>query len=268
LTAKNQFTVKAKLGDFTTGIQYLRKMMPGRRIVLAVFPGTVQQAEKTGAEVKVIKPDYPNALPKIIMKKVLGRSVPIGKRCEDLGVSFVSAESVVSLAQAFKSGRIPVNKMLTLIHKNGAREFVRARIGTPVRHILNTVGIETGEGDRVVLGGPMVGQTLSSADTPISSDTDAIMVQDRSQIVRSTDTHCFNCGECVRACPADIPVNMLVRVLENGLYEEAVAEYDLLSCVECGLCSYVCVARIPVFQYIMLGKYEVDRTTIAEGSNG
>ena len=161
-----------------------------------------------------------------------------------------------------------LDKLLALTLKDGARKFLRARIGTTVRHILDTAGIESREGDRLVLGGPMAGQPLSWQDTPISSDTDAIMVQDRSQIVWSSDTHCFNCGECVRACPADIPVNMLVRVLENGLYEEAVAEYDLLSCVECGLCSYVCVARIPIFQYIMLGKYEIDRTKIAEGSNG
>jgi electron transport complex protein RnfC len=60
---------------------------------------------------------------------------------------------------------------------------------------------------------------------------------------------------------------MLVRLLENGLYDEAAEEYDLLSCIECGLCSYVCVARIPLFQYIMLGKHEFDIIKSAEESN-
>ncbi|MFH1292663.1 MAG: 4Fe-4S dicluster domain-containing protein, partial [Pseudomonadota bacterium] len=78
---------------------------------------------------------------------------------------------------------------------------------------------------------------------------------------------CINCGECVRACPARIPVNMLIRVLENGLYEEAAEEYDLLSCIECGLCSYVCTARIPIFHYIMLGKSEFARIETMEESN-
>jgi electron transport complex protein RnfC len=60
---------------------------------------------------------------------------------------------------------------------------------------------------------------------------------------------------------------MLVRLLENGLYQEAVRDYDLLSCVECGLCSYVCVSRIPIFHYIMLGKHEVARMKNLEESN-
>ena len=93
------------------------------------------------------------------------------------------------------------------------------------------------------------------------------MIQDHSQIIWSSDTHCVNCGECVRACPVQIPVNMLVRLLENGLYEEAAREYDLLSCIECGLCSYVCIGKIPVFHHIMLGKQEHDRIMRSEGSN-
>jgi electron transport complex protein RnfC len=60
---------------------------------------------------------------------------------------------------------------------------------------------------------------------------------------------------------------MLVRLLENGLYEEAVQDYNLLSCIECGLCAYVCVARIPVFHFIMLGKYEFGRLKTMEESN-
>jgi electron transport complex protein RnfC len=60
---------------------------------------------------------------------------------------------------------------------------------------------------------------------------------------------------------------MLIRVLENGLYEEAANEYDLLSCIECGLCSFVCTARIPIFHYIMLGKYEFTRIETVEEPN-
>ena len=58
-------------------------------------------------------------------------------------------------------------------------------------------------------------------------DTDAIMVQDKTQIIPNSDTHCVNCGECIRACPVNIPVNMLVRLLENSLYEEAAEEYPV-----------------------------------------
>jgi electron transport complex protein RnfC len=60
---------------------------------------------------------------------------------------------------------------------------------------------------------------------------------------------------------------MLVRLLENGLYAEAVDRYDLNSCIECGLCAYVCPAGIPIYHYIVLGKYEFDKIKSAEESN-
>jgi electron transport complex protein RnfC len=132
-------------------------------------------------------------------------------------------------------------------------------VGTPVSHVLSQLGVEIEQGDRIVFGGPMRGKSIYSLDTPIDWETDAILVQDKAEIIFCSDTHCINCGECVKVCPVNIPVNMLVRLLENGLFEEAKEEYGLLSCVECGLCSYVCIARIPVFHYIMLGKYELSK---------
>ena len=71
----------------------------------------------------------------------------------------------------------------------------------------------------------------------------------------------------MRVCPTLVPVNMLVRFLEAGQYEDGADLYDLYSCVDCGLCSFVCVARIPIFQYIKLAKYELSRLTAAEASD-
>ncbi|WP_372681388.1 4Fe-4S dicluster domain-containing protein, partial [Desulfosarcina sp.] len=102
---------------------------------------------------------------------------------------------------------------------------------------------------------------------PIRPDTDAILVQDKSAIPLYSDYPCINCGDCVRICPANVPVNLLVRFLEAGQYNEGADLYDLYSCIECGMCSYVCVSRIPIYQYIKLAKYEIGRITSAEEMN-
>jgi electron transport complex protein RnfC len=113
----------------------------------------------------------------------------------------------------------------------------------------------------------MRGVATYSEELPVEPDTDGIVVQSDAGSAQVTDYPCVNCGECVRICPVKIPVNMLVRFLEAGLYEDARALYDLDCCIECGLCSYVCISRIPIFQYIRLGKYELSLMEIAEEAN-
>jgi len=98
----------------------------------------------------------------------------------------------------------------------------------------------------------------------VQANTDAILIQDKADISLTSDYPCINCGDCVRTCPARIQVNLLVRFLEAGFYEEAVEEYDLDACLECGLCSFVCVSKIPIFQYIKLAKHELERKALEE----
>lgn len=267
LVTTSHHIVKTRSADLKEGIDCIKRITGVKTVILLLPPELTPLVEDMDVAVKTMAPVYPDSLPEMVIKSTLGKEVPAGQACEALGVGFINAEAVAALASAFGQGLMPVDKVLTVIKKDGSAVHVKARIGTPVKDILEALQVETSHGDRLVLGGPMRGQALYSEDAPIGWDTDAVMVQGSEQIVKSSDNQCVNCGECVRACPARIPVNMLVRLLENGLYEETVSQYDLLSCIECGLCSYVCIARIPVFHYIMLGKYEFARIQSAEEAN-
>ncbi len=264
LITANQFVIKSDIDSVTKGISILKKVTGIDNIFIVVPRDMVSGFGHTGAELKAVGSEYPAANPYVIMNEVLNKPVPEGKNCEDLGVCFFSAEAVASIGKAFNTGRIPFAKTLTIVKKDQSRELVSARIGTPISDILKACDVIVNDKDRLIIGGPLTGSAIFSEDHPICPDTDAILIQDKEEISLVSDYPCINCGECIRACPANVPVNMLVRFLEAGQYDTAADEYDLNSCFECGLCSYVCVAKIPIFQYIRLAKYELGRISTAE----
>ena len=264
LIGTNQSIVRSRLDAIKKGIGILRDITGIDKIILITAGESMQGFGHIGAQVKNIDTGYPAALPQMVMKNVLGEIVPAGKTPTDLGVCFLTAEAAASIGNAFGDGQIPVHKILTLITKDGNQRLIETVIGTPIRDILDTYGISINEEDRIIFGGPMAGSAVYSLDHPVLPDTDGIVVIDRSDAAYASDYPCINCGDCVRACPAQIQVHMLVRFLEAGHYEEAADNYDLFSCIECGLCSFVCVSKIPIFQYIRLAKYELERAKASE----
>jgi electron transport complex protein RnfC len=267
LTGTRQYITGTRLNDIKDGIRILKNITGIDRVIMVTGRDTIQGFGHIGADVKSIDTTYPAALPPMIMKNVLGEILPAGQTCEEMGVCFMSAEAAASIGRPYTGGKVPVHKVLTLITKDGDQHLIETTIGTPIKDILQAYGVAINEEDRIVFGGPMTGSAVYSLDQPVLPDTDAILVLDRSQAAYSSDYPCINCGDCVRTCPAQIAVNMLVRFLEAGQYEQAADDYDLYACIDCGLCSYVCVSKIPIFQYIRLAKYELDRAKTAEATD-
>ena len=268
LVTTNQYTVNTQTEAIQAGIEILKKITGIENILIVVPRNVVQGYGEIGAEMKAVDAEYPATLPHSIIWNVLGKEVPAGKSFEEIGVAFLSAEAVASIGTAYETGQLPTTKTVTVIKKNGSQSLVTARLGTPVSDILASVGETVNERDRIIIGGPMRGACIYSEGYPVQPDTDAIFIQDKDDIALVSDYPCINCGECIRTCPARIQVNMLVRFLEAGQYEDAAELYDLNSCIDCGMCSFVCVSKIPIFQYIKLAKYELGRTQSAEASNG
>ncbi len=268
LVFTQQYILDTRGQDIQKGIRLLQQIAGIEEVVILTRKEAVQGYGHIVGRVMGVDRRYPSALPPLVMAGLFGLVVPAGRTCEDLGFCFMSAEAVASIGAAFSAGRVPVTKLLTVIPKDGAVRLAEAPIGTPVGDVLKRFGTPIAAGDRIVTGGPMRGTTVFSLDHPVQPDTDALLVLGATAAANVSDYPCINCGECVRVCPARMQINLLVRYLEAGKYEDAEESYDLHACVECGLCSFVCVSKIPILQYIMLAKHELVRMRSTETHDG
>ena len=268
LVETNLYILKSQIHAVNQGIKAIKAATGIEKVIVAVPAESFQNVDGHFAgEVQAVPAAYPGAQPLMILYHMTGNMLDQGQRFEDLGMLFIRAEAVASIGKALESGRVPTDKILTVVDQSGNKNLVSAPLGTPVGDVLKTLNIVVNDGDRIIFGGPMTGTAIYSETQPIAPDSDAIMVQNHADIVFSSDYPCINCGECTRICPSKIQVQMLERFLEAGQFQEGADQYDLYSCVECGLCSLVCPSRIPILQYIKLAKFELASAIPAEEEN-
>lgn len=204
-----------------------------------------------------LKSIYPQGSEKHLIKSALGRTVPMRKLPLDVGVTVMNVSTVVAVADLFDRGMPLIERVLT-VTGNVVREpkNLRVKIGTKVQELLDQCGGTFEEPSKVILGGPMMGVSLSATTVPITKGSSGIVAFDQKNAHIYEPINCIRCGRCGDYCPMLLEPSALHQACEAGLFEKA-DKYNVLDCIECGICSYVCPSRRNLVQAIRTAKYHM-----------
>ena len=128
----------------------------------------------------------------------------------------------------------------------------------PIRELIEIAGGTLAEGDKVILGGPMMGKAISNLDAPIPKGCSGILILNESHAHRNEPVACIRCGKCVSVCPMGLEPYLLAKLSERHLFDQAEKEL-ITACLECGCCAYSCPSNRPILDYIRIGKNAVNQ---------
>jgi electron transport complex protein RnfC len=198
---------------------------------------------------------YPQGAEKMLIKSLLDREVPAGGLPADIGVVSVNVTTAAETGRLLPHGRGIEERVITIsgpaITKPGN---YRIPIGTPLRFALEEAGV-TENVSQVYLGGPMMGQALSSLDISITKGTSGFLaVTEQQELKKGKALPCIHCGWCVDACPMGLNPSQLGILARNSEYQTMANKYHLRDCFECGSCAFVCPSRLPLVQSFRAAK--------------
>lgn len=200
---------------------------------------------------------YPQGAEKPLIYALTGREVPSGGLPMDIGVLVQNVGTAHAIYEAVAYRRPLTERIVTVTGPGVERPAnFRARIGTPVRVLLEACGFRRDKTKKLILGGPMMGVAHFDTEIAVNKGMSGILTLVDCPIYPYRD--CIRCGRCVEGCPAGLVPSQISILAERGLYP-ATSEWNVLDCFECGSCTYICPARRPIVQWIKVAKAELAR---------
>ena len=251
------------------GAGYLQQILEPRSTIIAIednkpealasMRDALSAQPLAATEIAVIQTRYPSGGEKQLVQIVSGREVPRGKLALDIGFYCQNVATCVAVTRALERNQPLISRIVTLAGDNirnpGNWE---TRLGTPIAHLVEQAGGYRSSGTHLVMGGPMMGFSLSGDDVPIVKASNCILALQRETIPMHPGLHdeCIRCGKCNEVCPASLLPQQLYWHARARAYEP-VQEYHLFDCIECGCCAAVCPSQIPLVQYYRASKSEI-----------
>ena len=203
---------------------------------------------------------YPSGGEKQLIYILTGEEIPSGGLPADIGMVCVNIGTTYAIKRAIVEGEPLISRVTTITGEGcGINRNYETLIGTMVSHMLEHSQFDEERCSRLVMGGPMMGFSLTSADVPIVKTTNCILAPSHQEIPDDEPAQpCIRCGLCAEACPVSLLPQQLFWYSQAG-DQERLEAHNLFDCIECGACSYVCPSNIPLVQHYRHSKGEIQK---------
>jgi electron transport complex protein RnfC len=258
--------IRERAGEIVEGIKILSAILDHPTNIMIGIEDNKPEAiaalaphvEDSGISVVVFPTKYPSGGEKQLIYILTGKELPAGKLPADEGMVCINIGTTYAIKRAVIDGEPLISRVTTVTGDAvGTPRNYDTLIGTPVRHLLEHNQFDEQAGGRVVMGGPMMGFTLPSADVPIVKTTNCILAPSYAEIPDDDPAQpCIRCGMCAEACPVSLLPQQLFWYAQAEEHDRLEA-HNLFDCIECGACSYVCPSNIPLVQYYRAAKGDI-----------
>ncbi|ESF65070.1 electron transport complex protein RnfC [Salmonella enterica subsp. enterica serovar Paratyphi B str. SARA42] len=255
------------------GIRILAHILQPREVLIGIEDNKPQAismlravlADAHDISLRVIPTKYPSGGAKQLTQILTGKQVPHGGRSSDIGVLMQNVGTAYAVKRAVIDGEPITERVVTLTGEAVSRPGnVWARLGTPVRHLLNDAGFCPSADQMVIMGGPLMGFTLPWLDVPVVKITNCLLVPSVTEMgAPQEEKSCIRCSACADACPADLLPQQLYWFSKGQQHDKATAHH-IADCIECGACAWVCPSNIPLVQYFRQEKAEINAIRLEE----
>lgn len=259
--------IREKTLELILGIEILQHLVEAKNVVIGIEdnkPTAIAALKKllherqSPIQVREVPTKYPSGGEKQLIKLITDKEVPSGQYPADIGILCQNVGTCVAVYEAIQQGHPLISRFTTLTGDAlKAPQNVEVLLGTPISHLLQYADLQDKKLNRLVMGGPMMGFTLDSADVPVVKTTNCVLAATKKELPPpAPEQACIRCGMCEQACPASLLPQQLLWFAKSQEHEKA-EHYNLFDCIECGACSYVCPSSIPLVQYYRHSKAEI-----------
>lgn len=212
-----------------------------------------------GFKVRVLPSRYPQGGEKQLAKTVLKKEVPQGKLPFEIGAVIHNVGTCFAVYEAAYLKKPLYERVVTVTGPclENPKNLL-ARIGTPIKQLIDACGALKEEPAKVISGGPMMGIAQYTLDVPVIKSTTGIILFGKKDVPLIEEEFCIRCGACVRSCPVGLMPCFISLASQRNNWEAA-ASYNVAECIECGVCAYVCPAKRNMVQHMKYAKFMLAR---------